>query len=348
MRTMRFGSTWLSVLGGGLLAAGCVGAAPEGETSAELRPMGAWSAPVHVTSLPVGTDCDGTISTAKNDQRPTFSKDGLSLYFSSNRLGAVGSGPPFEGTDLFVSQRASVNDAWGTPVKLDVLNSAGDDNAPAFSPDGHYIYFGSTRPGYCGPSVNFDLWVAHRQDASDDFGWEEPVHVGCDTNSIFNDDGPTYATDENGTAGLYFTSTRLTNNVEWDIFFAPIDPDDYGHVNFGAATKVNELSSPKRDTRTSLSHDGLEMYITSNRATSAVQLYRSTRASTADAWSTPVLVPELNSGLQDGAPSLSFDGSTIYFDSTRPGSVGPADGCPDLADGGRDIWMSTRAPLRGN
>src|SRR5262245_40596552 len=99
--------------------------------------FGPWGTPVNLGDV---------VNTPYLDQRPTLSKDGLSLYFGSNRPGSVGT---LEGSDLYVSQRASVNDPWGPPAKVEALSSAWDDNAPTFSPDGHWVYFGSDRPVSC-------------------------------------------------------------------------------------------------------------------------------------------------------------------------------------------------------
>src|SRR5262245_63933062 len=62
-----------------------------------------WSQPVNLGPV---------INTAFNDQHPALSKDGLSLYITSNRSGGQGA------DDLWVSQRASVDDAWGPPQNL--------------------------------------------------------------------------------------------------------------------------------------------------------------------------------------------------------------------------------------
>src|SRR5882762_9208360 len=63
-----------------------------------------WTAPVNLGSV---------INSTASDQQPAISPDGLSLYFTSNRVaGSLG------GFDMYVVQRASVNDAWGSPVNL--------------------------------------------------------------------------------------------------------------------------------------------------------------------------------------------------------------------------------------
>jgi hypothetical protein len=61
--------------------------------------------------------------------------------------------------------------------------------------------------------------------------------------------------------------------------------------SFGPAVLVTELSSPGGDTRPSIRHDGLEIFFQSNRTGSIAlsnDLWVATRASTLDAWSTPV------------------------------------------------------------
>jgi hypothetical protein len=102
---------------------------------------------------------------------------------------------------------------------------------------------------------------------------------------------------------------------------------------------VKELCSKKRDTRTAIRRDGLEMIIGSNRdgGGGQIDLWASTRATTLDLWSTPVnLGDTVNSGADDGGPALSADGTALYFYSTRTGGFG-----------GRDLYVTTRTRLVG-
>jgi Tol biopolymer transport system component len=65
-------------------------------------------------------------------------------------------------------------------------------------------------------------------------------------------------------------------------------------------------------------------------------LWVATRATTRAPWSTPVpLGSVVNSTAFDGAPALSFDGTTLYFFSDRPGGFG-----------GNDLYVTTRTRLR--
>src|SRR2546429_440444 len=66
-------------------------------------------------------------------------------------------------------------------------------------------------------------------------------------------------------------------------------------------------------------------------------LWVSTRASTLDPWSTPVnLGAVVNTTAFEGGPALSFDGTTLYSHSNRPGGWG-----------GNDLYVTTRTQLRG-
>src|SRR5258706_10363522 len=109
--------------------------------SALAQKYSEWSAPVSLGPV---------INSASNDQQPAISKDGLSLYFTSNRPGGIG------GFDIYVSQRASVDEPWGSPVNLGpTVNTTFDEGNPAFSRDEHLMFFQSKRPSGFG---GIDIW----------------------------------------------------------------------------------------------------------------------------------------------------------------------------------------------
>src|SRR5438445_5004514 len=80
-----------------------------------------WSEPVNLGPV---------VNSEADDFHPAISPNGLSLYISSGRLGGLG------GSDIWVSQRASLGDAWGPPQNLGPnINSTSNDIAPDISPD---------------------------------------------------------------------------------------------------------------------------------------------------------------------------------------------------------------------
>src|SRR5262245_62019716 len=181
-----------------------------------------WSEPVNVGPL---------INTAFNDQHAAISKDGLSLYFTSNRPGGFGA------DDLWVSRRASAEDAWGAPQNLgSIINTAAVEFAPALSRDGHLLFFHTDRPGGFGGA---DIWASYREHTDDDFDWQPAVNLGSGVNSIYDDAGPTYFEDDDtGITTLYFTSLNRPEGLgDWDVYSSVLGADGV----FGAATLGVEL-----------------------------------------------------------------------------------------------------------
>src|SRR5258708_3926769 len=82
---------------------------PSTATTSQLRmgPFSAWSEPVNLGPA---------INTSFDENESSISTDGLSLYFTSNRPGGFG-----QSFDMYVSQRASLNDPWGPPRNLGLL-----------------------------------------------------------------------------------------------------------------------------------------------------------------------------------------------------------------------------------
>ncbi len=323
-------------------------AAQPSTTDDRARPVAFydWSAPVNIDSL------GSPVNSPVMDQHPALSRKGRSLYFISNRAPGVG------GLDIWVCPRASVNDPWGPPQNLGpVVNSSSTENAPTLSPDEHLLFFASNRPGGSGGT---DIWVSRRQNRRDDFDWGPPVNLGPAINTAADEEGPTYFDDEEtgstdnedgptsfydeetGSTVLYFTSNRPWGAADcngpkvgdFDIYASTLQDDE----TFGPVCLVRELSSPLRDTRTAIRRDGLEIFITSNRAMGQglLDLWVATRESTSEPWSTPVnLGSTVNSAFNDGAPALSFKGTTLYFYSDRPGGRG-----------GNDLQVATRTKQR--
>ena len=175
-----------------------------------LGPFGPWSAPVNL-----GAVINSGANQIYNQTFPSISKNGLSLYFTSDRPGGVNAANPGKVTEIWVSNRVSLDAPWQTPVNLDafnpvpVINSIGyNTGGPNFSPDGHQMFFFSVRPrpDACGAN---DLYVSWRKNKHDDFGWQEPINLGCMINSPQNDQVPNYFEDEETRIiSMYFASDR--------------------------------------------------------------------------------------------------------------------------------------------
>jgi hypothetical protein len=303
-----------------------------------LGPFGPWSSLVNLGPV---------VNTGYSEGWAAISKNGLSLYFTSDRPGGVNGKNSTGLMEIWLSQRASFDADWGPPVNLDAFNSVpvvnivkNNTSVPSFSTDGHLLFFNSDRPGGLGGN---DLWVSRRSNKHDDFGWQEPVNLRS-VNSPQNDNAATYFEDEEtGIISLYVTTSRPGGPAgsapdAVHIWVSTLGDDG----SFGRPVLVPELSSPFTDNTTDIRRDGLEFFLVSSRPSGRIgvlDIWVSTRDSTLDPWSTPVnLGPTVNyPGYTTGRPSISSDGTTLYLYSDRPGGFG-----------GRDLYVATRTKLRGH
>ena len=206
------------------------------------------------------------------------------------------------------------------------------------------MFFNIEGPGRPDGFGGSDLYVSRRTNKHDDFGWREPVNLGPLINSPKDDTALTYFEDEEtGIISAYVTSNRpggLPGGLpgKFHIYVSTLGDDG----SFGPAVLVPELNSLYEETRTAIRRDGLEFFLSSSRPNGRIgtnDIWVSTRDSTLEPWSTPVnLGPTVNfAGYVTGAPALSWDGTTLYFYSTRPGGFG-----------GRDLYVATRRKLRND
>ncbi len=275
-----------------------------------------WSAPVNLGPV---------VNTSASETCAAISVDGLTLYFAR------------DGKEIWFTQRANLDAPWAIPEKLPAtINLAGTNSfCPVLTADLHALYFVSDRPGGCGDT---DMYVSYRRNTRDSFGWEEPVNLGCQVNSAQSDLRPSPFHGEDGAEYLYFSSARPGQGAAgtFDIYMSRRQSDG----TFGPATLVEGLNTTANDTLPNVrERDGLEIFFTSNRTggVGGGDLWTATRASISDPWSAPVnLGPLVNSSVTDQRPSLSWDGTTMYFQSTRPGG-----------SGGSDLWVTTRTKLAG-
>jgi hypothetical protein len=259
------------------------------------------------------------------------SPDGLSLWFQ--RTPTSVNDPP----EFLVATRATKDDPWGTPVSVGLYGDPASifktiGVVPGFTTgDGLEMYFSDypTVGGY----GSYDLWMMKRDRIG--ANWCQPVNLGPVVNSSAGEVSPTISLDglelyfnSGGTAirpGGYGSSDlwvtrRATRNDPWT------EP-----VNLGPT--VNTAS---RENFPVLSGDGLLLFFYSTRPGGYGQadLYMMRRASLSDSWGPPVnLGPFVNSTVSEYSVYMSADGSTLFFNSDRPGGYG-----------GHDCWQVSILP----
>jgi hypothetical protein len=130
---------------------------------------------------------------------PTFSADGKTLYFASNRPDGFG------GFDIFVTYK--VGNTWTTPENLGpTVNSQGNEIAPFF--DGQDLYFASDWHKGMG---GFDVFRAGKTGGT----WDRVYHLDNQINSPKDDYGFIY--DKNKNIG-YLVSNRDGGKGNEDIY----------------------------------------------------------------------------------------------------------------------------------
>jgi outer membrane protein OmpA-like peptidoglycan-associated protein/Tol biopolymer transport system component len=143
------------------------------------------------------------------DGSPAFSRDGKTVYFSSNRAGGSG------GLDIYrVNMDASGR--FGNPANMGkAINTAGDEMFPFVSADGKLFFASDGHPGL----GKLDMFVAVRSG-----GKTTVENLGLPYNSSMDDFG--YSLDDDG--NIFFTSNRAGGKGNDDIYYylAPAKPVD--------------------------------------------------------------------------------------------------------------------------
>jgi outer membrane protein OmpA-like peptidoglycan-associated protein len=133
----------------------------------------------------------------------TVTKDGLYMYFVSDRPGGLG------GRDIYRMSKMP-NGKWSAPMNLGPsINTPYDEESPFIAIDNKTLYFSSNGPKSMG---EFDIFVAVRDEEGN---WSESINLGYPVNSTGDD--VFYTTTADGLKG-YLTSFRKGGFGEKDIY----------------------------------------------------------------------------------------------------------------------------------
>lgn len=212
-------------------------------------------------------------------------------------------------------------DDWGPAANLESLtgsssavNTAAVDGCASHSRDGLTIIFNSSRGG------NQDLYMATRESTAEGFG--APVALPAPVNSSSDEACPTLTNDKR----VFFSSNRV--DPAYDMYVSRLGPDGWSDpVNLGPdinrAGWLDEAAAFYED------EDGHEVMLYSSRLPNgtAGKIYQSV-----DGGPASLVAGGPHSSASDNRPSITRDGLTIYFDSTRTGTLG-----------GPDLYYATRA-----
>jgi outer membrane protein OmpA-like peptidoglycan-associated protein/tetratricopeptide (TPR) repeat protein len=160
-------------------------------------------------------------------------KDGSTLYFSSNRPGGAGA------LDLYKSVKKPNGD-WGPAVNLgSVINTEYNEDAPFITEDGKRLYFVSQGHNTMG---GYDVFYS---DLKDDGTWSEPVNPGYPINTT--DDELFYCPVRNGNTA-YFAGYMREGYGSQDIFKVDILPE----TEVASVTNAQKTDTSKQKSKAEL------------------------------------------------------------------------------------------------
>lgn len=191
------------------------------------------------------------LNSPERDHTPTTSPDGLTMIFSSNRVGS-------DDDDGWMTTRPDVNSPWTTPTLIPLINSSGRDMGFSLTEDELTLYLTSNRTGFGG----FDIYASTRATRTSAWGAAERV-VGLST--PWEDLFPTVTGDGNT---IYFSSNRpgsqinpTTQNPGNDIWVAMRADASSPWV----VENLFELNGPFNEVLMTIADDESEFFFTSNR-----------------------------------------------------------------------------------
>ncbi len=143
------------------------------------------------------------INTKYHETHASFSIDGKTLYFTSNRPGGYG------GLDLYMSEIDDNND-WGPALNLGpVVNTPFNEENPIINADDEILYFSSQGHLNMG---GYDIFRAQRKGKNE---WRQPINMGSPVSTT--DDDLFYFPLEEGVSGL-MSRLEKPGNTLYDIY----------------------------------------------------------------------------------------------------------------------------------
>jgi outer membrane protein OmpA-like peptidoglycan-associated protein/tetratricopeptide (TPR) repeat protein len=165
------------------------------------------------------------INTRYYESHATFSPDGKSIYFASNRKESLG------GTDIFRSDLLE-DLTWSEPVNLGpTINTPLNEESPFLSPDGSRLYFSSQGHATIG---GFDLFYS---DLQSDGSWGAPENPGYPLNTT--DDDLAFSPKKIGREDTEQVFAK-GNASQRDIYFFELIPQEAQPVAVSFDTKIEK------------------------------------------------------------------------------------------------------------
>jgi WD40-like Beta Propeller Repeat len=210
---------------------------------------------------------------------------------------------------------------WSGPINLeslsgssDALNTPAVDGCASHSRDGLTIVFNSNRGG------NFDVYMATRSNTSEGFG--SPVRLPAPINTSSNEACGTIA---NGNR-LYFSSDR--DDPAYDLYVSKRGPNGWSEPTpLGPNINTQGMLEETADFYEDDQGRQVMIFTRRNAAGTVADIYQSI-----DGGPPSLVQGGPHSSAADARASVTNDGLTIFWDSSRSGGLG-----------GPDLYYATRS-----
>lgn len=270
-------------------------------TAALAKTYSDWSAPVIAEDY---SRNNGAPNSPQGEGCPILDPYTNDLYIASGRPGGEG------GLDIWIAHWNG--EGWDEPINPGFpINTSANEYCPTPA-RGNRLFFVSTRH-----EPNGDIYVIKKLP----IGWARLDRLPYPVNSNAAEWSPSVFDGPGGKEVLYFSSTR---NGGQDIFRS---------IGFGTPQAVEALNTEFSDARPNVRKDGLEIVFDSDRpgGQGDSDIWTASRSSVSDPWGTPEPITQINSAAAESRATISWDGHTIVFGSSRDGG-----------EGASDIYVATR------
>jgi hypothetical protein len=151
------------------------------------------------------------INSGFNETHASFTPDGNTIFFSSERPGGLG------GKDIYYSNKLP-DGTWGKPLNAGKkINTALDEEGPFIHPDGKTLFFSSSSHNSMG---GYDIFKSTRSGNDE---WSEPENIGYPINTPTDD--LFYLPVPNGQR-VYYASQQSGGLGQSDLFVLHFPPSD--------------------------------------------------------------------------------------------------------------------------
>lgn len=264
-----------------------------------------------------------SINTEGHEVLPTITVDGKYLLFTRQSYYTTPTGRKSRQEDFYISE--SRKGKWSKATPLSELNTAGNEGASCFSPDGQYLFFTGCEEVYGYPEGrekglgSCDIYISKKSGNR----FQEPRNLGIGINTTRYETQPSFSSDGRT---LYFIRKvkRANGKEDQDIFVSFIGDNSTWSEPVQLPSNIN---TPGEEFSVFIHPDNQTLYFSSDGhpGFGGLDIYMC-RRNEDGSWGDPMnLGYPINTQNDESSLLVSPDGNIAYFASDRSDSRGGLD-----------------------